>query len=209
MSPRRRVLAACLLGFALLWNALETLSAWPGYLSYFNELAGGPAGGHRYLIDSNLDWGQGLLDLKRWLDAHPQPEPLALAYFGAVDPSIARIPYRLPPRDPRVVAPERRLPDEPGTLRPGTYAISVNFVQGLPHVEQAEDGSIIPVPQNAYGYFRELRPLATVGDSIWIYRLDERDVDLIRREWSGSTPFAAARPARFPHSSSRTSKPSL
>jgi len=102
----------------------------------------------------------------------------------------------LPPRDPRVVPPERRLPGEPETLRPGTYAISVNFVQGLPHVAQAEDGSIIPVPQNAYGYFRELRPVATVGDSIWIYRLGERDVNLIRIVWSSSAPFASACPAR-------------
>ena len=162
------MVATCLLIFAFFWNAFETFVTWPGYLSYFNEFAGGAAGGHRYLIDSNLDWGQGLLDLRRWLDAHPPPEPLALAYFGAVDPAIAGIHFRLPPRDPRVVAPERRRPGETGELRPGTYAVSVNFVQGLPHVVQSPDGSVLPVPQDAFEYFRLLRPVATAGDSIWI-----------------------------------------
>jgi dolichyl-phosphate-mannose-protein mannosyltransferase len=181
--PRTVVLATCLLTFTLFWNAFETLVSWPGYLSYFNEFAGGPAGGHRYLIDSNLDWGQGLLDLRRWLDAHPQSEPVALAYFGAVDPAIAGIHSRLPPRDPRVVAPARRRPGETGMLRPGTYAVSVNYVQGLPHVAQLEDGTMLPVPQDAFGYFRLLRPVATAGDSIWIFRLDEGDVGLIHRAW--------------------------
>jgi len=30
----------------------------PHHLSYFNVLVGGPANGHKYLIDSNFDWGQ-------------------------------------------------------------------------------------------------------------------------------------------------------
>jgi hypothetical protein len=183
--PRGATVATCILTFAFFWNAFETVVSWPGYLSYFNELAGGPSGGHRYLIDSNLDWGQGLLELRHWLDVHPQPEPLALAYFGAVDPAIAGIRYRLPPRDPGVVPEDRRRPGEIGALRPGTYAISVNFVQGLPHVALAEDGSILPIPQGAFAYFRPLRPIATAGDSIWIFRLGEEDIASIRRRWKG------------------------
>jgi hypothetical protein len=30
----------------------------PHYLAYFNEIIGGPRNGYKYLIDSNLDWGQ-------------------------------------------------------------------------------------------------------------------------------------------------------
>ena len=40
----------------------------PHYLAYFNELAGGPANGFKELVDSNLDWGQDLKNLKLWLD---------------------------------------------------------------------------------------------------------------------------------------------
>lgn len=43
-----------------LWAAAETLAVAPNYLAYFNELAGGPSGGYRVLVDSNLDWGQDL-----------------------------------------------------------------------------------------------------------------------------------------------------
>jgi hypothetical protein len=195
LEGRRRgaLIATCLLSGALFWNLVETLSTWPHYISYFNEAAGGPAGGHRYLIDSNLDWGQDLLELRRWLDAHPQQQPVALAYFGTVDPHIAGIAYRLPPRDPRVVAEDLRLPGELDGLRPGTYAISVNFAQGLPHRVLAESGDVVPADQDAFGYFRAVRPSARVGGSIWIYRLGERDVARIRRLWeSGGAPERAS-----------------
>ena len=50
------------------WLAWESLAIYPHYLSYFNELAGGPRHGYRYLVDSSLDWGQdlpGLIALDR------------------------------------------------------------------------------------------------------------------------------------------------
>jgi hypothetical protein len=40
------------------WLVASSFSVHPHYLAYFNELAGGPANGWRWLIDSNLDWGQ-------------------------------------------------------------------------------------------------------------------------------------------------------
>ena len=39
----------------------------PYYLAYFNQLAGGPSGGYRVLVDSNLDWGQDLPGLVRYV----------------------------------------------------------------------------------------------------------------------------------------------
>ncbi|HRU94850.1 MAG TPA: phospholipid carrier-dependent glycosyltransferase, partial [Anaerolineae bacterium] len=50
----------------LLWLILGTLAVAPHDLAFFNELAGGPAGGYRYLVDSNLDWGQNLWQLREW-----------------------------------------------------------------------------------------------------------------------------------------------
>jgi len=41
----------------------------PQYLAYFNVLAGGQRGGDRWLLDSNLDWGQDDARLGRFLDA--------------------------------------------------------------------------------------------------------------------------------------------
>ncbi|MFN3929912.1 MAG: ArnT family glycosyltransferase, partial [Thermoflexus sp.] len=42
---------------SLIWLGIGTLRMTPHYLAYFNELAGGPDNGWRYLADSNTDWG--------------------------------------------------------------------------------------------------------------------------------------------------------
>ena len=50
----------------------------PEYLAYFNRIAGGSAGGHCWLLDSNLDWGQDDRRLARLLagDATWQVNPV-------------------------------------------------------------------------------------------------------------------------------------
>ena len=44
--------------FALGWFLWVSFASHPRYLSYFNELGGGPSRGWLYLSDSNIDWGQ-------------------------------------------------------------------------------------------------------------------------------------------------------
>ncbi len=66
---------------------------YPNYLTYFNELAGGPRHGHESLVDSNLDWGQGVLQLSEWLRANQIKESIALLSFGMSDPQQAGIVY--------------------------------------------------------------------------------------------------------------------
>ncbi|MGH7870661.1 MAG: hypothetical protein ACREQO_00425 [Candidatus Binatia bacterium] len=43
--------------FLGLWYLWSSLSSYPHYLSYFNELVDGAKNGHKVLLDSNLDWG--------------------------------------------------------------------------------------------------------------------------------------------------------
>ena len=50
--------SAAAVGGLAAWVVASSFSVHPHYLAYFNELAGGPANGWRWLIDSNLDWGQ-------------------------------------------------------------------------------------------------------------------------------------------------------
>jgi len=59
--------AGCLA--VLVWSAVSSWRQAPHFLGYFNEIAGGPEGGHEWLDDSNVDWGGGLPALRRWLDA--------------------------------------------------------------------------------------------------------------------------------------------
>ncbi len=65
--PRR---VQALLGGALVLYVAESLSVFPWYLCFFNAWVGGPAQGYKYLIDSNLDWGQGARAALRYVQAH-------------------------------------------------------------------------------------------------------------------------------------------
>lgn len=91
-SPRFRIPAALLAA----WMLAGTAIAWPHFIPYFNEAVGGGDGGVRILADSNLDWGQDLPGLKKWLDRNGY-EGTYLAYFGNADPSRYGIRFRYLP----------------------------------------------------------------------------------------------------------------
>ena len=69
----------------------ESLSASPGYLSFFNLVSGGTWRGPHYLLDSNIDWGEDLKKLKLYTDAHPAR--YCLEYFGTAEPSYYGIEH--------------------------------------------------------------------------------------------------------------------
>ena len=102
--PWRRIAGSIIGGSLALTIAA---SAWiqPGYLSYFNWASGGPDRVPVRLIDSNLDWGQDLVELQRWWRDNIPDQPIGLAYFGQFNPSIFELrgePFRwfLPPGMP-------------------------------------------------------------------------------------------------------------
>jgi len=72
--------------------ATETLAARPHFIPFFNVLAGGTKGGINLLSDSNLDWGQGLPVLRRWMAARGV-EKVNLCYFGTADPAAYGISF--------------------------------------------------------------------------------------------------------------------
>lgn len=76
MGKAGRIGKSCLVfsGIAVLWAGISSLSYTPHYLSYFNELAGGPKRSFRILADSNLDWNQNDLYVKRWLKRRNLPK---------------------------------------------------------------------------------------------------------------------------------------
>jgi hypothetical protein len=153
-----------------LWYAGSVISVHPHYLGYFNEVAGGPSQGWRYLVDSNVDWGQDLKALKEWTDAHGVTR-LKLSYFGSADPAYYRIPCAMLPSkmhpDPDHVTREI----EPGE----TVAVSVTNLQGV-YFEGAD--------RRLMNRLRALTPIGRVGYSILIFRPDAAT-------WaSGATPSA-------------------
>ena len=66
-------------GALLVWQVGIALVAWPRELGYFNALAGAePA---KVLLDSDLDWGQDLFELRRQAQARGI-DNLQIAFFG-------------------------------------------------------------------------------------------------------------------------------
>jgi 4-amino-4-deoxy-L-arabinose transferase-like glycosyltransferase len=76
-----------------IWYLSTPIRIYPDYLAYFNELVGGPKYGTEYLDDSNLDWGQNLKRLKRYLDAR-QFDRVKLLYLGTGRPDYYGIEAR-------------------------------------------------------------------------------------------------------------------
>jgi hypothetical protein len=144
-----------------LWYFYAVAAIHPHQLAYFNEFIGGPKNGYKYLVDSNLDWGQDLVGLKEYMDKN-NIDTVKLAYFGLSDPEYYGIRYEYLPSyvifEPRnvkdVVPPE------------GYFAISATMLQGVYLGER-----------DYYRIFKELRPVDMIGYSIFIYRFDRKGAE--------------------------------
>jgi hypothetical protein len=150
------------------WYILSSASVFPHYLAYFNELIGGPDNGHRYLVDSNLDWGQDLKGLKRYMDEQGI-DRIWLSYFGQASPDYHGIRYSYLPSydifDPKNVDPNVFLMSQLPPL-PGTVAISATLLQG------AMLSAIYHLSPAYFEYYRQQTPVARIGHSIFIYRVE-------------------------------------
>lgn len=135
---------------------LESVSVAPRFLTFFNRATGGAQRAQFILNDSNLDWGQELLDLRDWM-THNKVTRIGLAYFGRVDPRVYGIEY----------TPLIEGSDEP------FVAVSSYYLTGMAHRMRTSAGisDFINLP-----YHRELRakqPVATVGRMMYIYRRED------------------------------------
>ena len=143
--------------------AAESLCAAPLFLPFLNLAWGGPRHGYQIVNDSNFDWGQGLLDLKRWMAAN-RVRRIQLCYFGRVEPSVYGIDY----------VPITQSSDE------RYVAVSAYFLSGMAHRLHTREGVSSFVRLE---WFRELqakKPAAIVGHSIYIF--ERSDFDAAARE---------------------------
>lgn len=168
---------------AVAWSIISTLSVYPHTNSYFNGLAGGPTAGHRFLIDSSIDWGQDLLYLKEWQVAHPEVNDLHLSYFGRLDPRYVGLNYSLPPKVETRHPPSSCVMPGEGP-QPGWHAISVSLLRGnYWEIVPGTNGAVRWLDQPYYKYFLDLKPVARAGYSINIYYIDQPLADRLRRKY--------------------------
>jgi 4-amino-4-deoxy-L-arabinose transferase-like glycosyltransferase len=136
------------LGLLCAWHVIGTVTLSPHFLAYFNESVGGPGSGYRYLVDSNLDWGQDLKNLKKYLDREGIRQ-IYLSYFGTADPAYYGIDF-LPMPDSAPAL------DDP----PAYYAISATSLQG-----------VYTQGTTSVHWLAQYQPVERVGYSIFVYRL--------------------------------------
>ena len=145
------VLCSILMG----WYVFESVRVWPYYLTYFNQLAGGPSGGYRYVVDSNLDWGQDLKRLSQWVEKN-NIEKIHLDYFGWSDPI-----YYLGPKFQWLTAGQyKNAQDFIDKTGGGYLAVSATFFMG-------SRGD----PEKSYAWLQRYEPVVVIGNSIWVWKL--------------------------------------
>lgn len=118
---------------------------YPYYLSYFSELVGGARAGARYLVDSNLDWGQELKRLGAYLKKRHIPFVYTV-YFG-------QAPLETYLDDARYL-PTSKEPEAIAALD-GWAAISATALFSM----------------EEYAWLRERHPTEKIGYAIFLYDL--------------------------------------
>ncbi len=146
--------------FALLaWHIASATWSAPNYIAYSNELFGGPANTYRYLTDSNTDWGQQLISVKRYLDRHNIHD----CWFGYfVQPSVDYHAYGIPCRQLPTADSmwtEQQV-DAPATVS-GTVLVSAATLTGY------EFGSVVLSP---FQPFMHVKPVDSIDDGVFVYR---------------------------------------
>lgn len=153
LIPIYYLLIAILLG----WYVYSSITIFPFYLTHFNELVGGAKNGHKYVTDSNLDWGQDLKRLAKWVDEQGL-DKIKVDYFGG-----ATVEYYLGDKYERYHASYGY-----EAAKGNWLAVSATFKQ---------QGQAIPTkgwdkPTDEYMWLLQYEPVTVVGNSIFVYYID-------------------------------------
>jgi hypothetical protein len=110
------------------------------------------------LVDSNLDWGQSLVDLKAYLDQRGVSQA-NVSQYTYTDPAWYGVAYNAlaPMRGAPPVLPSRFDP------APGVYVIGATTLEGVMMAEP-----------DSYGWFRHRQPTIKLGYALFIYDVQPR-----------------------------------
>jgi glutamine amidotransferase-like uncharacterized protein len=163
-----RKLGLLVAGF-LTWSTVSSLCVYPHSMSYFNEVVGGPAHGHKYLLNSNSDWGQDAFHLRDWRRQHHEASPLNVISANSYASNLTESSDSLDedssePRTPcrAFVLPRAAWEHSP---MPGWFAVSMRRIHDA-------DGD--------YSYFLRFRPSATVGYGFRIFHVTLPEANRLR-----------------------------
>jgi 4-amino-4-deoxy-L-arabinose transferase-like glycosyltransferase len=154
LATKRIKLLRWVLGILLSWYVIGTLIIAPHYLSYFNEFVGSE-NGYRYLVDTNLEYGQNLKLLSTYLKKN-NIRQIPLSYYGSVDAAYYGINYTYMPS----AIPHYLKITKNGSCakRNGKIAVSVFTLQGL-----GIDN------RSCYSWLRDKKPIEKIGYTLFVY----------------------------------------
>ena len=142
-----------IVGVLIVFMIFSTLSYFPNYIGYFNEVV--PKNDrYKYLVDSSLDWGQDMLRLKQYVEDN-NIQNIKVDYFGGSMRS-----YYLPEATPWHSS------YGPTT---GWIAISATFYQSSKLYGPMEG-------KWSYGWLDQFEPVAQMGGSILIFNISRQDL---------------------------------
>ena len=149
---------ASMVALCLVVHAGSSLMTFPNYIPYSNELWGGPSQTHKYLTDSNSDWGQQLKSVKQYLDNRGVRD-CWFVYFaeGAAAPDYYGIPCK---PLPTITTLWLNLPLEVPNSVTGPVLISAS------NLSSVEFG---PGPLDPYGQFKSLKPTAVIDHGVFVF----------------------------------------
>ncbi|MEW5807740.1 MAG: glycosyltransferase family 39 protein [Acidobacteriota bacterium] len=152
--PRWKKIVSSIFVLFCAWYVVGSLYIFPRHLSYFNELIGGPSRGYEYSVDSNLDWGQDLPALRKYLDKN-HIDGVILSYFGNADPYYYGIDYQYLPLCGKPKIPSNYM--DPG--RNFDYiAISATHLQ-----------SVFTPNHHCFDWLKKRKPYARIAYSIFLF----------------------------------------
>jgi hypothetical protein len=159
-------------GLLLLYYAFANFNIYPSYIAYFNELIGGPDNAYKYEADSSVDWGQDLKRLKEYVIKN-KIEHIAVDYFGGGEPRYYFCDRKYDQKNQLIVSVEegydcshsayQEWHAQNGLTR-GYMAVSETYLMNdLYYAPRRGD--------KGYEQLRQMKPVAKIGHSIYVYYL--------------------------------------
>jgi hypothetical protein len=151
----RRGAVRAIIVAAVAWHIISPLRQYPHFIAYLSEYTGPREYSYETLVDSSLDWGQGLIELRRFMEQENVTRVL-LSYFGSAVPEAYGVDYI--PLPSFFELPGRALPageSTPRWLVVSATNMSGNYLTGDP-----------------FARFREIRPTHVLAGSLFVFYLE-------------------------------------
>jgi tetratricopeptide (TPR) repeat protein len=151
LARKHRVFSFALVAL-LIFHAFTAARTAPNYIAFSNDLWGGTDHTHRWISDSNVDWGQNLKVVKAYLEREGIRD-CWFAYFGP-----AELAHLYQPCHPMPVSGWTQTYEDIETMPPVIEGLVLISTEGLPPIDEQFES------------IAKTEPLTILGGSIKVYR---------------------------------------